>query len=100
MIFCFNRVEVLGRSQLPALELQELLRMADVDGDGQLHFGEFAAALHLTALRRSGEPLPEHLPAPLLQLAQGSTAPELEHFNALFDEMRLGSLLTRDAKSI
>lgn len=90
--------EVLSRSQLPITEVQLILQMADLDQDGQLHFGEFAAALHLTALRRQGEKLPTQLPWPLVELAQDAPAQdggllpeELEIFTDLFEKLRPSS---------
>ncbi|CAK9033678.1 unnamed protein product [Durusdinium trenchii] len=99
--------QVLGRSQLPGGEVEHILRIADVDQDGQLHFGEFAAALHVTALRRQGEELPGALPWPLQELAAGQEsggldAEEVEVYTNLFEQLRSpnGDLGLKDAQQV
>eukprot|EP00913_Durusdinium_trenchii_P025783 g24198.t1 len=96
--------QVLGRSQLPGGEVEHILRIAD---DGQLHFGEFAAALHVTALRRQGEELPGALPWPLQELAAGQEsggldAEEVEVYTNLFEQLRSpnGDLGLKDAQQV
>ncbi|CAJ1372236.1 unnamed protein product, partial [Effrenium voratum] len=91
----FSKVEareVLKRSNLPLQDLQQILRLSDVDEDERLYFGEFACALHLAALRREAEPLPPQLPGPLREIAQdgrlAGAEPELELFAELFQQLR------------
>lgn len=59
---------VLERSGLPQEELVEIWRMADVDEDMQLTFGEFVCAMHLVDQRRQGQDLPRTLPPELASL--------------------------------
>lgn len=59
--------EIMDRSQLPHRELAKIWQLSDVNGDGQLSFGEFACAMSLVNERRQGRELPTELPAALLQ---------------------------------
>ena len=60
--------EALERSGLPHPELSHIWGLADADGDGQLSFGEFACAMHLTGGRLAGLALPPELPPELRPL--------------------------------
>jgi len=64
--------ELLEQSGLSCPELSEIWRLADLDNDGLLTFGEFACAMHLVGRRRQNLDIPQELPAELLTLAASS----------------------------
>jgi len=64
--------ELLEQSGLDFSELSEIWRLADLDGDGRLTFGEFACAMHLVGRRRQNLDIPQELPPELLTLAASS----------------------------
>lgn len=48
-----------------------------MDRDGALTFSEFCTAFHLIVARKNGYPLPESLPASLLQGGAAAATPEV-----------------------
>lgn len=64
------------KAQLPEEVLAQIWDLADIDADGQLNRDEFAVAMYLVRLQRSGkEPLPQVLPPALIPPSMRRQAP-------------------------
>ncbi|CAI7650711.1 unnamed protein product [Penicillium pancosmium] len=60
-------VPFFDNAQLPDEVMAQIWDLADINGDGQLNREEFAVAMYLVRLERSGkEPLPQELPPTLI----------------------------------
>jgi len=68
--------------QLAPHELSQVWRLADADGDGQLHLGGFVAAMALVAKRLNGASLPSTLPSELEPYVRGPSDSEATEGNA------------------
>ncbi|KAJ5493389.1 hypothetical protein N7539_002135 [Penicillium diatomitis] len=65
------------KAQLPEEVLAQIWDLADIDADGQLNHDEFAVAMYLVRLQRSGkEPLPQVLPPALIPPKMRRQAPQ------------------------
>ena len=66
----------LVESGLPTESLRIIWDLSDIDGDGSLDLAEFTVAMHLCQACKSGDALPESLPAELVP-------PDKRHFLGL-----------------
>ncbi|EPS29628.1 hypothetical protein PDE_04578 [Penicillium oxalicum 114-2] len=74
------------KAQLPEEVLAQIWDLADIDADGQLNRDEFAVAMYLVRLQRSGkEPLPQVLPPGLIppKMRRQAPAPAMAQAQAL-----------------
>ncbi|KAJ6179671.1 hypothetical protein N7519_010132 [Penicillium mononematosum] len=64
------------KAQLPEETLAQIWDLADIDADGQLSRDEFAVAMYLVRMQRSGkEPLPQVVPPALIPPSMRGQAP-------------------------
>lgn len=73
-----NAKKQLLTSKLPNTALAKIWRLADYDKDGALTDEEFALAMHLINIRKSGKDLPDHLPDHLIPPSQRKLYPDLD----------------------